>query len=177
MSTCCSVKLAVVWKLKSSPLMIYLCILQPPVSPPPFLPPFPYLSSLSRQKGTQSSCRAAGWLSWRLSKIVCLSSVCVHVCVSHAIMETVSKPEWLTVSCLRNGWRQIVQSVWRPGRACYVKWFRSLFTSCCPCSQPLFVCWHLTTQECDIDVSLELWTFRNNTFVTPCAQPKMAAAN
>lgn len=104
-----ALKLAVVWELKSSLLMFYLCILQPPVSPPPFLPPFPYLSSLSRQKGTQSSCRAADWLSWRLSKIVCLHSVRVFMCVSHAIMEAVSKPERLTVSCLSNCWRQIDQ--------------------------------------------------------------------
>lgn len=77
--TCCSVNLSLVWELRSSPLMFYLYFLQPPVSPPPFFffffyPPLPYLPSLSRQKRTQRSCRAADWLSWRLSK-------CVRVCV------------------------------------------------------------------------------------------------
>lgn len=42
-----------------------------------FLPLLPYLPGLSRQKGAESSCRAADWLSWRLSKIVWLYCVCV----------------------------------------------------------------------------------------------------
>lgn len=108
-STCCSVKLSVGRELKSSPLMFYLCILQPLVSPPPFFPPLPYLSSLSRQKGTHCGFRAVDWLSWRLSKIVCLHNVCLCSCVSHAIMEAVSEPGRLVVSCLSNCGRQFDQ--------------------------------------------------------------------
>lgn len=74
-STCCRVQ------LYRSCGVFYLCMLYSPVSPA--LPLHSLISPppVSQDKRELSSCRAADRLSWRLSKIVCLSGVCVCSCV------------------------------------------------------------------------------------------------
>lgn len=95
---CCSVKLSVVRELKSSPLMFYLCILQPPVSPPPSF------SLISPVFGDKRELRVAVELQTGCHGDC--QRLCVCMCVSHAIMEAVSEPRRLTVSCLSDCWRQ-----------------------------------------------------------------------
>lgn len=74
----------------------YVLFISPPTSYPLSV------SSLSRQKKTKSCCRAAALLSWRLLNVCVLPlvRVCVFLCTCHTIMVAVSKPGWLTVSCL-----------------------------------------------------------------------------
>lgn len=99
-SMCCSVKLSVVGELKSSPLMFYLCILQPPVSPPSSF------SLISPVFGDKRELRVAVELQTGCHGDCQRLCVCVCMCVSHAIMEAVSEPRRLTVSCLSDCWRQ-----------------------------------------------------------------------
>lgn len=100
-SMCCSVKLSVVRELKSSPLMFYLCILQPPVSPPPSF------SLISPVFGDKRELRVAVELQTGCHGDC--QRLCVCMCVSHAIMEAVSEPRRLMVSCLSDCWRQTDQ--------------------------------------------------------------------
>lgn len=140
-----------VWEFKSSPLMFYLCILQPPGSPPfSFLclifPVFQDKGELSVAVELQTGCHGD---CQRLCVSVGCVCVCVSVsmCMSHAILKALSNPGRLTVSCLGYCWWQIDHCCCRPVvrssvKACYMKWFKPLLLHLFVLS---VVCWYSAT--------------------------------